>query len=211
MTPDATSPTGTTTGAHVNQNFEYAPGIGVAYSSTDSKGKVTNTEFGIGLYQATSGTQSTGLDVRYDHLVFANSVSITLGDFDLKSTSTDFLANKVSATAIIKTGSGAFVAASPTEVMMYMNYAGLAGKEDQWAFDVGGLLAYKGLSASTPISDVYLAASEMNGAGQTMNTASDPYFINSVSSGVTVPEPGSTTLVGAAAALLLCMRRRKRH
>lgn len=210
MTPGATSLTGTQTGASVNQDFEFTPGIGVSRTGKDAKGNPISIDFGIGLYDAVPGSLSTGLDVHYNTLVYANSVTITLADFDLGSAAKDFNSAKVAATALIQTSKGIYSATS-ADVFKYMTYAGLTNREDTWNLNVGGLLASKGAPVDAFVSDVYLAASLKNIAGVATSSPSDPYFITAVSSGVTIPEPGSFALLASSCAVILGVRHRKRN
>jgi hypothetical protein len=191
----------------VNTNFEFTPSIGVSYDT----GKATPTDFGIGLYSPAKGMiTSTGLQIVYNHLVDAASVTITLEDFDIDTKAT-FFNNKKVEPSIILFGPGGTVYASASPIDIFPNLvpnmsgsAGGKGSTDMWDLNFGALLSTLHLS-DAPISGFLLYADTTNGE----KPNSDPYLLVSVGNGVPpVPEPTTIALLAASLSLLFVRRRR---
>ena len=181
---------GTSNGAQVNSDFEFQGTLGVAY--TTSAGKLT--EFGIGIYKDGT-TFSTGLDVQLHQPSMASNVSITMADFDLKSTATFFNPGKVESSILVYGANNTVLySANPTAVFGAMTPSTGQTTEDYWDLNFGTLLANGGLPSNTTISGFLLYADSANGE----KVPSDPYFLVAVNGGIpVVPEP-STYLGGAA-------------
>ena len=188
---------GTGTGAVVNQDFEFKGTLGVSYTDAGAK-KGGLTDFGIGIYSSGGSTFSTGLEIGLHQPMIASTATITLADFDLKSTATFFNPNKVEASVLVYSGANTF-SFNPTQVFAALtNTTGPNGNEDYWNLNFGTLLSNSGQSSSTIISGFLLYADSLNGE----KVGSDPYFITSLSGLTPVPEP-STYIGGLALVALL--------
>lgn len=186
---------GTTNGAQVNSDFEFKGTLGVAY--TDSKNKLT--DFGLGIYSSNGLTLSTGLNVQLTQASAASSVSVTMADFDIKSTATAFdYKNKVAPSVLVfGAGNNVLFSADPTAIFNAMT--AVAGKDDYWNLDFGKLLSNAGQSANQTIGGFLLYADSTHGE----KVPSDPYFITSINGGIpAIPEP-RTYLAGAVLVALL--------
>lgn len=191
---------GTSTGAQVNQDFEFKGTLGVSYTGSGGKKGSTSTDFGIGIYSAGGVTLSTGLEIKLDQPSTASTVTVTLADFDLSSTATFFNPGKVESSVLVYgAGGNVIFSASPTQVFnALVNTTGANGSEDYWNLNFGTLLQQNGQSSATPISGFLLYADSTNGE----KVPSDPYFITSINGGMTaVPEPA--TYVGGLALVAL--------
>jgi hypothetical protein len=184
---------GTSAGAQVNQDFEFKGTLGVAYTGSSGKNAGKQTEFGLGIY-SDGGTFSTGLDVHLNQPSVASSVSITLADFDLKSTATFFNPNKVEASILVYGANNTVLfSADPAAVFAALSPSTGQTTEDYWDLNFGKLLSNAGQSSNTSISGFLLYADSTDGE----KVASDPYFLVSVNGGIPViPEP--STYVGGA-------------
>lgn len=192
-------PTGAT-GFHpqVNGDFEFQNSIGVSYEDTPGHLK----DFGIGLYQDSAhNTFSTGLQINYNQLVLASSVTITIEDFDIQAGhDTFFNVNKVEPGIILfGPGGSVFASLTPSQIFPYMTPNTSTGAHaDVWDLNFGSVLSGLHL-ADGPISGFLLYA-DMN-AGERAN--SDPYLLVAVGPGIPqVPEP-STYFAGIAAIVML--------
>ena len=181
---------GTTTGAQVNSDFEFKGTLGVTYTSGTK-----TTPFGIGIYSSGGTTVSTGLDVQLHEPTIASSLTITLADFDLKSTATFFNPNKVESSILVYGANNVVLfSADPAAVFKALTPSTGQTTEDYWDLNFGTLLSNAGMSANTAISGFLLYADSANGE----KVASDPYFLVAVGNGLpAVPEP--STYVGGAA------------
>jgi hypothetical protein len=206
---------GTAVGANPNVNFEFQGGIGVRY--TNDAGKLVN--FGIGLYDASSakGIQaaSTGLNIAFDQLVSSNSLSATLGDFDLKDLSGDFNTGKVAPTISIYGAGGSLLGNFSSadiiadHALTLLSSNDPIAKTDTWKLSLNSLVG-----PNTQVSGFTLAADAYNGSGGLEKVASDPYFLVSVNGSdcAMVPEPGSAFLIlSAGLGTLIITRRRSRN
>ena len=181
---DAAHPNGDSsfTFTQVNQGFEVADGLGVSYQASVASSTLTN--FGIGLYESPANVvHSTGLNIQYDNLVQASSVTIRMEDFDINTSSTFFNPAKVEpALLLYGPGGTLYASASPTDIFNSMtNVSG-----DIWDLNFGTLLSNKGVPDG-PISGFLLYADAANGE----DTTSDPFFLVSATNGVVVPEAGN--------------------
>jgi hypothetical protein len=180
---------GTSTGAQVNQDFEFKGTLGVSYSPTNN-GKFT--DFGVGIYN-NGGTFSSGLNITYHQPAVASTASVTLADFDIQSNATFFNPQKVEASVLVYSGANTF-SFNPTQVFAALqNTTGPNGNEDYWNLNFGTLLSNSGQSSNTPITGFLLYADSTNGE----KVGSDPYFITSIGGFTPVPEP--STYVGGLA------------
>lgn len=196
---DDAHPSGTVSGAQVNRDFEFAPSIGVTYTSP--KGKLV--DFGIGLYTGSSKGkyESTGLMITYDAIVKAATANVTVMDFDIKGNATGFNPRKVTPVIDVYGPGGIFLAkAGPTEIFSVIKFESSAA-DGTWSINMGALLAAKGVAA-TDISAVRLSANWKNG-----ERASDPYLFKSANNPTAVPEPATLCVLGLGA--LFLRRRRK--
>ena len=182
---------GTSNGAQVNSDFEFKGTLGVAYTPTGGK----LTEFGLGIYKDGTTTFSTGLDVQLHQQSFASNVTITLADFDLKSTATFFNPGKVESSILVYGANHVVLfSANPSDVFKALTPSTGQTTEDYWDLNFGTLLSNAGQSANTPISGFLLYADSTNGE----KVPSDPYFLVAVNGGIpVVPEP--STYIGGAA------------
>lgn len=186
---------GTSTGAQVNQDFEFKGTLGAAYTTAAGK----KTEFGIGIYSDGGSTFSTGLNISLHQPSIASSVNITLADFDLKSTAAFFNPNKVEASILVYgLNNTVLFSADPTAVFKALTPSTGQTSEDYWDLNFGTLLANAGQSANTTISGFLLYADSAHGE----KVPSDPYFLVAVNGGIPqVPEP--STYIGGAALIAL--------
>jgi hypothetical protein len=185
----------------VDLNYEMNPSIGVAYDQGDGKLK----DFGIGLYTDKSkDVASTGLFIKYDSMVDANTADLVLEDFDLKSGATSFQKNKVEPSLFVFGAGGSLLAsANPDDVFGAMTP--LSGyKEDTWDLNLGKLLANDHIAAGA-VSGVLLYADAKDGE----KGDSDPYLLRAVPNAQAVPEPASMSALGLACAGFLARRRKK--
>lgn len=197
---DAASPLGKSSfSPQVNRDFEFDQTFGVAYD----KGGGSVTQFGLGLYaDAAKQTQSTGLNIQFNGLVSASTVSIVLADFDIKATDAFFNPNKVEPGLILLGANNSiFANATPENIFAAMvptTVPGASSKEDYWKLDFGKLLQQLGKSDAN-IQGFLLYADASHGE----KPNSDPYFLMSVGGGIPmIPEP-STYLGGIALIALL--------
>lgn len=183
---------GTSAGAVVNQDFEFKGTLGVTYTNS---GHVT--DFGVGIYSSGGQTFSSGLEVTLHQPSLASSVTVTLADFDLKSTATFFNPDKVEASVLVYSGANTF-SFNPTQVFAALqNTTGPTG-EDYWNLNFGTLLSNSGQNANMAINGFLLYADSANGE----KVGSDPYFITAIGGIIPVPEP-STYMGGLAIVALL--------
>ena len=192
---DALHPNGDAsfTFTQVNKDFEAAGGLGVSYQANVASSTLTN--FGIGLYETSAevphpdssavAVHSTGLNLQYDTLVLAYSVTIRMVDFDIDTKDTFFKPKKVEpALLLYGPGGTLFASANPTDIFNAMTP--VAGMEDTWDLNFGILLANKNV-ANGPISGFLLYADAANGE----DSKSDPFFLLSCTNGTPVPEAGN--------------------
>ena len=183
----------------VNQDFEFTPSIGVAYDT----GGGHLTDFGLGLYDASGSTVSTGLKIQYTGLVDAASVTIRIQDFDIKVGDSFFNTAKVEP-SILLLGPGGTVygSAKPVDIFPLLTPVSSSGKGksgDIWDVSFAKLLAALHL-ADAPISGFILYADATGGE----RPSSDPYLLVSVGSGIpVVPEPANYIAGFAAVAFAL--------
>ena len=186
---------GTSTGAVVNQDFEFKGTLGVSYSPTNNG---NFTDFGVGIYSSGGSTFSSGLQITYHQPALASSASVTLADFDLHSNATFFNPQKVEASVLVFSGANTF-SFDPAQVFAALtNTTGPNGNEDYWNLNFGKLLTNAGQNANMTINGFLLYADSNNGE----HVGSDPYFITSIGGIVPVPEP-STYIGGLAIVALL--------
>jgi hypothetical protein len=184
---DAAHPTGDTsfTYTQVNTGAENMPAFGVSYQA--SVASSTLTDFGIGIYDdAAHAVHSTGLNIQYDSLVLASSVTIRMLDFDIDNKATFFNSGKVEPSLLLfGPGGTLYASATPTDIFNSMTFV---SKDNDGTFDLnfGALLTNKGL-ADGPISGFLLYADATDGE----HVGSDPYFLQSIGNGVVVPEAGN--------------------
>ncbi|HZI31252.1 MAG TPA: hypothetical protein VFF11_02855 [Candidatus Binatia bacterium] len=206
------NPTGAS-GFHpqVNGDFEFKDSIGVSWD--DGTGKLK--DFGLGLYQDNSkNTFSTGLQINYNQLVQASSVTITVEDFDIQpGKDTAFNPKKVEPGILIFGQNGnVFANLNPTQIFPYLKPNTSAGqaKGDVWDLNFGDVLSGLKL-ADGPISGFLLYADMLNGE----QANSDPYLLVAIGNGIPqVPEPASYLAIIAVLLMLggshLTVLRRKR-
>jgi len=186
---------GTSSGAVVNNDFEFKGSLGVSYSPT-AGGKFT--DFGLGIYSNGGSTVSTGLNISLHQTSTASSVSVTMADFDISTGDAFFKTGKVESSILVfGPGNTLLFSANPTAVFNAMVPSPKGN--DFWDLNFGKLLSNAGISSSTGISGFLLYADSANGE----KIGSDPYFITSINGGMTVvPEP-STYIGGLAIVALL--------
>ena len=170
--------------AQVNQNFEFPGDIGVSYPNGAAL-----TNFGLGLYSSGGATASTGLNIQYKAPVAASSASVRLEDFDVRADAAGnpsaFNPQKVEPSFLIL-GPGNAIIASATPADLRPNMHLVAGTNDQWDVDIGGLMTTLGKPANTSISGIVLYSDAVNGE----KVPSDPYLLVSVAN-PGVPEVSS--------------------
>ena len=192
------NPTGTS-GFHpqVNGDFEFKDSIGVSYDQGNGQLK----DFGLGLYQDSSkNTFSTGLNITYNSLVQASSITITVEDFDIGSKDTAFNPKKVEpGIAIFGPNGNIFANLTPTQIFPYLKPNTTAGQDkgDVWDLNFGDVLS--GLKiADGPVSGFLLYADMLNGE----QANSDPYLLVAIGNGIPVPEPATYVAIGAVLFML---------
>lgn len=196
---DASHPNGVSgVSPQVNGDFEFQNSIGVSYDT----GSGNLTDFGIGLFNNSANqVQSTGLNIRYNQLVNAASVTVTLEDFDIGTKDTFFNPNKVEPSILLfGPGGTVFASLTPQNIFPYLVANTTAGdkKADVWDLNFGAVLTGMHL-ASGPITGFTLFADQT--AGERPN--SDPYLLVAVGNGIPqVPEPANY-LAGIAAIVML--------
>lgn len=189
-----------TSGFHpqVNGDFEFKNSIGVSWD--DGTGKLK--DFGLGLYQDNAhNTFSTGLNITYNTLVQASSITITVEDFDIQAGhDTAFKPNKVEPGILIfGPGGSIFANLTPAQIFPYLKLNNNAGgaKDDTWDINFGDVLS--GLKiADGPVSGFLLYADMLNGE----QASSDPYLLVAIGNGTPVPEPGTWMAIIAVALML---------
>jgi len=189
---DSSTPTGKSGfSPQVNRDFEFPDSIGVSYDQ--GNGQLTN--FGLGLYfNSQQQVQSTGLNIRYNGLVSASSVNITVEDFDIKAGATFFNPQKVEPGILILGPNNTVIAsASPTDIFHNLVPNTKTGqKGDVWDINLGSVLNTLNISDTT-ISGFILYADATGGE----RPNSDPYLLVSAGNGIVVPE-ASNYIVGLA-------------
>jgi MYXO-CTERM domain-containing protein len=186
----------------VNNNFEFTPSIGVSYD----KGNGQLTDFGLGLYAgANNTTESTGLKITYGQAVTASSISITVEDFDIKSTANGFNPQKVSPGILLLGANGNTIANfTPSQILPVLSEQGKAGS-DIWTVDFGQLLTNANI-ADTAASGFVLYADSANGE----KPSSDPYLLLSLGNGNMTSVPEVSTVLPLLGVLGLAVVRRRR-
>jgi hypothetical protein len=187
---DAAHPTGNTSfspGPQVNTGAENldALAFGVSYQPVANNSNLT--DFGIGLYtDAGNAVHSTGLNIQYNQLVLASSVTVRLVDFDIDNKDSFFKPTKVEPSLLLFGPGGAlYASATPTDIFNSMTFVS-KDSDGTWDLNFGALLQTKNLPDG-PISGFLLYADAANGE----DTSSDPYFLQSIGNGVVVPEAGN--------------------
>jgi hypothetical protein len=181
----------------VNNNFEFTPSIGVSYDQGGGKLK----DFGLGLYSDSSKqTVSTGLQIQYNSMVNASSVSIVVEDFDIDSgKSAFFKTGKVEPGIILLGANNSIVATfSPTDVFGSMKAKN--GAKDIWDINFSDLLTALN-KPDVPISGFVLFADANNGE----KANSDPYLLVSVGNGIVVVPEATNYVAGAFAIGLILL------
>jgi hypothetical protein len=192
---DSSTPTGKTGfSPQVNRDFEFAGATGVSYD----RGNGQLTDFGLGLYlNSQQQVQSTGLNIRYNGLVNASSVNVTVEDFDIKVGAAFFNPLKVEPGILILGPNNTVIAsASPTDIFPNLVPNTTAGKAkgDVWDINLGQLLSTLKMS-DTAISGFILYADAT--AGERPN--SDPYLLVSAGNGIVVVPEFGNYIAGLAA------------
>jgi hypothetical protein len=206
---DNSNPTGQSGfNPQVNGDFEFKDSIGVSYD--DGSGHLT--DFGVGLYNAAGAVKSTGLNVQYNTLVDANSITITIEDFDIHAgKDTFFNPHKVEPVITIFGANHSVIAtAQPTDIFSLLvpnNTAGGKGSTDVWDLNIGAVLNSLHISDTTITG--FLLSADMS-HGEIPN--SDPYLLVAIGRGTPVPEMGTLfPVIGLLVAVLSTqvLRRRK--
>jgi hypothetical protein len=193
---DSSNPTGHSGfSPQVNTDFEFTPSIGVSYD----QGGGSLKDFGIGLYNNSSNqVGSTGLNIRYNQMVDAASVTITVEDFDLKSNkSTFFNPNKVEPSILLLGPNNTVIAhASPTDIFPNLTPNTTSGSKssDIWNLNFGQLLNSLHLQ-DTSITGFILSADMANGE----IPSSDPYLLVSAGSGIPAVPEAANYMAGVTA------------
>ncbi len=198
---------GTPGGANPNVNLEFQGGFGVRYESAPGQ----LTDFGIGLYDASGHTVTTGLDIAFGQWVSSHGLSATLGGFGIQNLSADFNTGMVAPTITIYGTLGLSEQFSAADILANHALTLLTSddpiaKTDLWKLDLGALVG--------PDAQIYgfaLGADTHNGSGALMAAKSDPYFLVAVDGCdcAMVPEPGSAFLILSAGLGTLIITRRR--
>ena len=201
--------------AYVNTDFEDPGWIGVSYGTDPKK----LTDFGIGLYcdgcdkKGKGGTTySTGLKIKFDALAYADSIKVSLADFDVKSTTDPFffLSGKVEPVVALLDAGGAVIAtATPTQIFSALTCTSgvcLGGSGvDAWSLSFASLTT--ALSLGNPTISGFVLYADSASAEK---VPSDPYFFGTVTTALVIPEPESYAMLLAGLGLLgFVVRRRK--
>jgi hypothetical protein len=187
---DSAHATGNTSfSPQVNKDFEFTPSIGVSYDT----GGGTLKDFGLGLYTSGASTFSTGLNIQYNQLVNASSISITVQDFDIKAGASFFNSGKVEP-SILLFGPGNSIFASFLPKDIFPNLKPVSGKNDVWTINFSDLLNTLHLSDGQ-VSGFLLYADTTDGE----KANSDPYLLLAVGNGIPVVPEAGNFVVGLAA------------
>jgi len=198
--------------AGVSQNVEYTsttqgtaygivfqtntafPTIPTGLPNEGGKGNVTPGGWGIGIYNRSGTTYSTGIEVKYANPASTDTTFFTFaGDFDLKSTDSVFGTNKVAPDLLVYEDNGTVLSFGPADIMSAMTYVTKDG-EDIWRIDFD--LLNSGVLKNQTIDGFVLYADLKNNVGASETIGSDPYFFHSTEQGTSVPEPATLLLLG---------------
>jgi len=199
-------------GANPNVGNAFPGGIGVFSPDTG--------HFGIGLYDQSGATRSTGLFIKFDHLVNSTGLGVAVGNFGLDSLGAGFdpgrVAPVLSVYGIGDTLLGSFDAQDiiDSNAMTLLTSGNPLDPRydsifevDTWSLSVEALVG-----ADAHVRALALGAGIDNGKGQAIGPSNDPYYLISVHGcqPVPIPEPGSAFLILSAALGMIIVRRHRR-
>lgn len=199
-------------GANPNIGNAFPGGIGVYSPDTG--------HFGIGLYDKAGATRSTGLFIKFDHLVSSTGLGVALGNFGLDALDSGFDAGRVAPVLSVYGVGDTLLGSFDAKDIIDSNAMTLLTsgnpldprydsvfKVDTWNLSIGALVGN-----DVAVRALALGAGLDNGKGAATGPSSDPYYLISVH-GCTptpIPEPGSAFLILSAAIGTIIIRRHRR-